>query len=198
MSTALGKKKMKFAIELFFDLDTDVAVRREWDAISSVSGVRYMQDTSARPHVALSVFESDEIPPSVLIDDIARYSRPLSLTPVGLGSFPGGVLFVKIDAGAEVVQLQRTVTEMLLPRRVDVWAHYTPERWIPHCTLMQVVPSDLVDVSLNAVTQDFYRSAWAVRSIGLVNFPPTKLIEEKEWAQPTSAGDVANRAAPEK
>lgn len=173
-------KEMKYAVELFFDPITDASVRAAWDAVQAATGVRYMQASGAHPHVALTVFESASLSTSALIDEVARCSIPSKLTPVGLGSFAGGVAFVAIEAQAELLLLQNRVVDLCLAHNVDLWDYYTHKTWVPHCTLMQNLPPDKIDAACHAISPTIFQCPWEVRSVGLITFPPTKIVEERK------------------
>lgn len=170
---------MKYALELFLDPFTDARIRTAWDAIHSATGVSYMQASGAHPHVALTVFESEPISTSKLMDQVARCTIPSSLKPVGLGSFAGGVVFISIKTQVELLSLQNRVVEICRRNQVKLWEHYTQEKWVPHCTLMQNLPPDMIETAYHAISSSIYQCPWEVRSVGLITFPPTSLIEER-------------------
>lgn len=170
---------MKFAVELFFDPITDASVRGAWDAVQAATGVSYMQTSGAHPHVALTVFESASLSTPALIDEVAKCSIPSKLKPAGLGSFNGGVAFVAIEAQAELLLLQKRVVDLCFAQNADLWDYYTAKKWVPHCTLMQNLPPDQIDAACRAISPSIFQCPWEVRSVCLITFPPTTIVEER-------------------
>lgn len=170
---------MKYAVELFFDPITDASVRAAWDAIQAATGISYMQANGAHPHVALTVFESESLSTSTLIDETARCSIPSKLTPLGLGSFAGGVAFISIEAQTELLLLQKRVVDLCRAQNANLWDYYTPKKWVPHCTLMQNLPPDMIDAACRAISPSIFQCPWEVRSVCLITFPPATIVEER-------------------
>lgn len=112
------------------------------------------------------------------MDQIAECRVPSKLSPNGLGSFPGGVVFVAMKAQLDLLELQKCVVEICRKHNGMIWDYYTPERWIPHCTLMQNLAAHQINPALQAVSSA-NECPWEIQSMGLIAFPPTQLLEER-------------------
>jgi len=170
---------MPYALELFFDAQTDHAVRSAWRVLAASGGSNYLEKNGVRPHVALAVF--DAASPEAFSDwhGVARHLPPgLTLAPEGLGSFAQGVAFVRFAADSPLKTLHREALRYLATKQLVVSDRYRAGRWVPHCTLAQnFTPERLTQVMAVVRTVDL-AAPWTVTSLGLVRFPPTQILGE--------------------
>jgi 2'-5' RNA ligase len=129
---------MPCATTLYFDLETDAAVRRLWQAVEDAGLPSTMLNLGFRPHLTLAVCESLDLDAFRLeLPAMMAALQPIPLTFSSLGTF--------IQAEG-VVYLGVTVTQALLDLHSQIWhlsqAHmdgishyYVPGIWVPHITL---------------------------------------------------------------
>ena len=129
---------LPYAIELYFDPDTETAVRAVWSEMAG-AGVDDSQLTLGfRPHLSLAVCQSvDEASVQPLLERFARDIEPFDVTlgSVGLFADPEGVVFLAPIASEHLLEVHRRFTEQVRPFVHDVRSHYEVGRWIPHCTV---------------------------------------------------------------
>jgi len=116
---------MPYALELFFDEQTDRAVRSVWRVLAAPGGSDYLEKNGVRPHLALAVFEAAS--PGLFSDwpQVARYLQPgLALAPDGLGSFAQGVVFVRFAPAGALETLHREALRYLQTRQLTASDHY--------------------------------------------------------------------------
>ena len=133
---------MALALELGLDGDADGAVRGLWSQLET-DGVPSLASylDGIRPHVSLVVSDDHDG-----LRGCAHELRPLlEQLPVSLtspGVFPGQmpVLFLAVTPSEPLLRMHGRVGRLLTDRGVDVWPHYRPDVWLPHCTLSMGVP----------------------------------------------------------
>ena len=137
---------MAYALEIFFDAQTDAAIRRLWDQLERAGVPTLLTASHQRhdPHVTLAVGEER---PKVG-DDLVSALKPLpgrTLDFPVLGLFPGdaAVLFLGAKVTAPLLAAHANVhaaiegaNELGVTGDADkMGALYKPGAWVPHCTL---------------------------------------------------------------
>ncbi len=143
---------MAQGVVLLFDGAADAAIRSLWSALDE-AGVGSLGTYSHRrhhPHVSLVV--ADAISSTVVARVLARSLRiPRALTLDGVGAFVGRVLFLGVVPAPELLEASAEIGTALGRAGVDIWSHYRPGQWIPHCTLTQSVPQGQFGVAVDRV-----------------------------------------------
>lgn len=130
---------MPVAVELFFDDETDAAVRALWRDLHGVGVPSPLIDCDAVPHVSIAVYESVDL--RALERAVrgwaatARAEVPVTLSSLGL--FPGKdrVIFLGVTMTPELLHLHGSFHRDWSPSDVEPWRYYLPGIWVPHCTL---------------------------------------------------------------
>jgi len=106
---------------------------------------------SIRPHVSLAVTDD--------ADGLRQHAPGLALRGIEIdiemaaaSLFPADppLLVLAVAPSPELVALHARVDAALAAAGVDVWPHYRPGTWLPHCTLSMGVPAEVVDDALAA------------------------------------------------
>lgn len=137
---------MVAALELYLDTDATRRVRALWTALEAegVPTLASLQDQRHRPHVSLAA--AHRLAPDPVAEALFGMDVGRGLT-VGLdfvGQFVGRVLWLGVTATAELLDHHRKVHDRLTAAGVEVWEHYRPGRWVPHCTVSMRVPNPLM------------------------------------------------------
>lgn len=143
---------MVHSVELFFDTETESAVRRIWDDLAAV-GVRSQaahRSPSNRPHVTLTVAERmDDAVTAALRPVLAQL--PLDCR-IGAPMLFGGrtiTLVRLVVPSAELLALQADVHRICLAHMPDgPLANAEPGTWTPHVTLARRMAPDLLPRAL--------------------------------------------------
>ncbi|WP_433792466.1 2'-5' RNA ligase family protein [Actinoplanes sp. CA-252034] len=136
---------MVAALELYLDVDTTRRVRTLWraleaDGIPSLGSLHQKH----RPHISLAA--AHRIDPHAVADALDGFPVGRGLT-VGIdfvGQFVGRVLWLGVTVTEELLGHHRAVHERLTAGGVDIWEHYRPGRWVPHCTISLRVPNPMM------------------------------------------------------
>lgn len=138
MGVPTGEPTLPYAVEMYFDPDTETAVRAIWSEMAAAGVDDTQLRLGFRPHLSLAVCGScDE---ESLLPLLARFAReiepfPVTLGSVGLFADPDAVVFLAPIASEQLIEVHRRFTEQSRPFVQDVKVHYEVGRWIPHCTL---------------------------------------------------------------
>lgn len=137
---------MVAALELYLDQAASRRVRALWAALDAdgVQSVASVMRGLHRPHMSLAV--SERLDPQRVSDalDGVAVVPPISLTLQFVGQFLGRVLWLGPAPSAELLEHHALVYERLRAAGEDIWDHYRPGHWVPHCTLSMRVPNVLM------------------------------------------------------
>jgi 2'-5' RNA ligase len=129
---------MAQALELYFDGETDAAVRGLWRGLddAGVPSLATRTHGRHRPHVTFAVAG---VIPQKTRDALREDLRLLSIPRIwlsSLGTFADSlVLSAVVDT--ELLAVHSTVHDVLAKRVKQPSAYYLPGSWVPHCTLAQ-------------------------------------------------------------
>lgn len=143
---------MPYAVELFFDAATEVAIRRLWDALADAGLTSYMRERY-RPHISLGgcreVRDSAALS-SALETFAAGQAGPMPVTLEHLGIFPGAesVVFYGVTVTTPLLLLHRRFHGLFTSHAIDWSPYYEPGRWVPHCTLAYGLSPEMVPAAV--------------------------------------------------
>jgi 2'-5' RNA ligase len=133
------------ALELYLDVDTTRRIRTLWRALDD-EGIPSLGSLHQkhRPHVSLAA--AHRIDPQAVAEALEGFpvGRGLSVDIDFVGQFVGRVLWLGITVTEELLTHHRAVHERLTAGGVEVWDHYRPGRWVPHCTISLRVPNPVM------------------------------------------------------
>jgi hypothetical protein len=129
---------MPYAIELFFDQQTESIIRGLWQAIAAAGIRSAMIEVGYRPHVSLAV--CDDLDVEGLHDPLTAFASSLSpfdltFPTIGMFTRPEGVLFLGVTVTESLLALHRTFNHIVQPYTSTLRSYYCVDRWVPHCTL---------------------------------------------------------------
>jgi GNAT superfamily N-acetyltransferase/2'-5' RNA ligase len=168
---------MGFAIELYFDPETECAVREVRSALAG-EGVRAVLDELGdRPHISLAVISQlDERALEPHLRQFAAAMTPFPITFDAVSSFPTGegVLFLAPAASEELLRAHAALHRVLAELAIESLPYYTPAQWIPHCTVAQDVEAHMMPHTLETCRQSFRPMSGEALEVGLVSFRPVR------------------------
>jgi 2'-5' RNA ligase len=141
---------MALALEMGLDPGADRAIRDLWSRLEQL-GVPSLEGhvPSIRPHLSLTVTDD--------ADGLREHAPALGLHGVeteiemaAVSLFPADlpVLVLAVAPAPELVALHERVSAALAAAAVDIWPHYRPGTWLPHCTLSMGVPAEALAACL--------------------------------------------------
>ncbi len=130
---------MPYAVQLFFDDQTERTIQTVWNELVECDIAPYMGESGNRPHISLALCETlDRRVCEERIGAFAARTGPLPVSFQNLGIFPapGAVVFVAPVVTQVLLELQRQVDKLLDGCcKWPEFEYYRPGYWIPHCTL---------------------------------------------------------------
>ena len=129
---------MPFAVELFFDTQTEKQIYDAWKAIQKAGISSSLLDAGNRPHVSLGV--CNRIDSSALELELSTFAAsvapfPLSLSSVGIFSGVEGVIFLGVTVTEHLLDVHAAFHKIFKTYAQEQSEYYAVGKWVPHCTL---------------------------------------------------------------
>lgn len=175
---------MPYAIEMYFDAETDIRIRALWEEFASI-GASFMRDSGARPHVSLAVCESVDLPAATqLLDHFAGETSRFPIAFSSLGVFPAEapVAFLAPKVTAELLALHARFFPAFAALARDCWFHYSLSQWVPHCTLAMGLEPHHMGRALDICHAAGLPLVGIVSEIGLTKFLPIEHLHATPFA----------------
>ena len=175
-NTVLG-----FAVELYFDADTEKAIRSFRDELYATGVAPVLGKMGDRPHVSLAVFADADIAcVRDLTKDLASDLSPFDVELSAIGTFPtsDNVLFLYPVPSEKLLQVHRDFHEQLICSYVRTSDYYHPGNWVPHCTIESELEDKVFAQAIKAAHHLFKQIKGTFQSIGFVSFRPIEYISE--------------------
>ncbi len=166
---------MSFAIQLFFDPESDSTIRKLWDAEADAGVPFPLRDSGNRPHFSLVISHELDVPAcNHLLYTFAQTLAPFPLTISSLGVFPGerAVVFLAPVVTSNLFNLHRRVHQLLQGATTLLATHYLPEHWTPHCTLATRVPPQILPQVVTIGLGTSFPFSVSIEEIGVIEYPP--------------------------
>ena len=166
---------MPFAIELFFNPPSDLAVRNlgEWIEKGKIPTIFSTQGST--PHVSLAVFEQynpDRL--HALLKKVASSFSPIPFRLSSAATFPGkeGILFLAPVVTSRLLEIHSWLHRALTRVVEGSWFYYYPDAWVPHCTLSVKLPPRKLNQGLDRIRQRDFSVRGRYNRLALVEFGP--------------------------
>jgi 2'-5' RNA ligase len=166
---------MPVAIELFLDEPSANVVRAIWQGIAEGGVSPYMHTSAIRPHLTLAVGSQVDGPAvEAVLREWAGVTAPLQVSFTGLGLTPTAPANIYLTAvvTSNLLALHADLQHKLSGLVESPSERYLPGRWVPHCTLSERVPADLIARALEIARSAPLPLTANLAEIGLVNFSP--------------------------
>ncbi len=171
---------MPFSVELFLGGPGSQEVLAAWKELAPAADSDYMIDHGVYPHIALAVMDDVGDADAMFgrLKELAGRIEPASLDCCGVGSFPSDspVVYLGFQQNKLLSDVHCEVMEILDSFALANYEYYQPARWVPHCTLAMEFPAGRLPEVAQAAEAIEWSSSFAIESIAMVEYPPTKLI----------------------
>jgi 2'-5' RNA ligase len=170
---------MPFAVELYFDQQTETEVRAIWNELADNGISDAMSQGDACPHVSLGVYRDLEI--SSCSDALSRFAgvtSRLDVTLASLGLFPTseGVVFLAPVVTSDLLNLHERFHRQFAGFSGSPWSYYLPGNWVPHCTLAIGISSELLPRTIEICERMVRPFHGRFERVGIVEFPPVSQV----------------------
>jgi 2'-5' RNA ligase len=166
---------MPYAIELYFDPQTDGAIRGLWQNIAAAGVRSAMIEARYRPHLSLAVCGDLDV--EAMHDPLATFAATLSpfelaLPTIGLFTRPEGVLFLGVTVTESLLALHRRFNHIITPHTSTLRSYYCVGQWVPHCTLAFGLERDELLIAAGACLSLELPLYATVQEIGISDVSP--------------------------
>ena len=175
---------MGYAVELFYDHESELAVRKVWDGAGEATGQSSLSETGARPHVSLAVYDDDLDATGFQekLQEFADTTEPFEFRLTSVGTFPGneGVVYLSPVMTQDLMAVHRRYHQTFLKYEPYVQAYYLPGNWVPHCTVAIDLEASGILKAVAYCRMRFQPVTGRFAEIGLVEFRPVKELSTYE------------------
>lgn len=173
-----------YAIHLFFDQQTESAIRNVWREMAESGVAPYLHQSANRPHITLSIYRALDLDEarSRLAGLAGRHAAlPVSFPKMGI--FPGArpVVFLAPLVTLPLLELQAAVCQEAddLAELPD-FDHYRPGHWVPHCAVAMEFDGARLDEVLHVALGLVLPLQGQIAEIGLTEMRPVRHLGQ--WA----------------
>jgi 2'-5' RNA ligase len=175
---------MLYAIEMFFDENSETNIQRIWRSLKESGISSYMNDSGSVPHITLSVFNKIDV--NDVNNRLVSFSEKISkftLSLSSIGAFPSeeGVLFLAPIVTEKLLHIHHLFHNSFTDLKEDQWPYYLPGSWVPHCTLSINTKREKVHEALDIVIKAYSPLRIEVNRVGLVEYHPVKVLKEYKF-----------------
>lgn len=170
---------MPYSIGLYFDLKTEMMVRKLWQWLSEIGLADYYHVSGNRPHITIRIYNDlnvNEAEKILFQFCQSNVSIPVSFQHIGLFNGSENTVFWAPVVTQELLGLHSDLENQF--KRAGVipgMDYYAPGNWIPHCGLaMQVTHSELVPKIIEICQSLPNPHATQITEIGLIKFRPVE------------------------
>jgi hypothetical protein len=170
---------MPFAVEFFFDPETDARIQGIWRDVGEQAAVAPM---TGRPHLTVAIWDALDL--DTARSWLASYATQLPPFEIGFASVgffanAPAVAFLAPIVTRHLLDVQASLCDSFQGGAGENWSYTRPGRWVPHCTFAM----GLDDVAFPRV-MDCSRHIplplhGTVSAIGIVEFPA--LLDHGTW-----------------
>jgi 2'-5' RNA ligase len=175
-----GGESLSVSVELYPDAAFSALVIRARSAAIGFSSIGQPQ-ADWRPHLTLLI--ADEMDRQRGMDVVMGIAAEIAAIPMTFsrlatfGSVPDHV-FLAPNPNPELDRAHRLVHDRLGPEVKGLWPNYVANRWIPHVTIVEHVPTSQLEAALAAVRESLppLPLAATIEEIGLADYPPLERV----------------------
>jgi 2'-5' RNA ligase len=181
MITENQKTPEGFAVELYFDQQTEHELRGFREKVYAAGVTPVIGNMGDRPHVSLAVFNKIDL--ACIKDQVeelaARFTKfEVMLSAVGTFPTPDNVLFLSPVPSSQLLHIHEVVHKQLDCAHLRSSAYYHPGKWLPHCTVELDLPDAQFPLALKAAQHFFAPVKGEFVSLGIVSFRPIEYLAE--------------------
>jgi len=171
---------MAFAVNIYFDPETEALLQRYWKALDHAN-IPNKTQRAFRPHITLCIFDD------INCDDCECYinqvSSQLSMHAITLdhiGIFNNGqkVLFLAPAPNEKMLRMHKEIYETLAQYARNPWKLYHPNEWVPHSTLANDLEEEELMRALAIALEIPLPIHTEISQIGIIEFDPIHTIFE--------------------
>lgn len=141
---------------LYFDKETDAAIRRLWQMIEDAGLPSRMLSMAYPPHMTILVCEDSNLEAvRETLSEFIAHQPPIEVEFHSLGVFatPDGVIYLSPVATQHMLAFHEALWAIIEPYSQQPKDLYRPGSWVPHITLDVEVPHDKIGAVIETLLQ---------------------------------------------
>jgi len=129
---------MKYAIELYFDKETEEKILKLAKGIARAGISEKYLEWKTRPHITIAIFNDIDIEKcDKLLKEIAKDTKSFSALLSSIGVFNNTrTVYLAPVVCNELIDLHKNIHETFAFCDHSGWEYYTAGQWVPHCAVM--------------------------------------------------------------
>ena len=171
---------MTYSIELYFDRRFEEKLRSLWDELERAGVPSVLPKIWSRPHLTLIILDDcDEDHVANLIDGCMKRRFKFSLTFPAFSIIPGvqNSVFLTPVIKPELIDIQRSLYNLIQENGHSIQKHYAPYNWLPHCSISKELSPAEALKTLEVCLYCGTKGETTITEIGLIEFRPRKMIK---------------------
>ena len=166
---------MSYAVLLHFDKDNEDTLMKLWDEALNCGGDPYIIESGIRPHITLAYFEDMNV--NSFSDKLESFSRKMNKFSLKLGSIgtfanQQGIVFLAPVVTDYLMELHKEFYEIFDREIEGINSLYTPDNWIPHCTLSIYNNLNTCTSIIKKMIETYTPLSVQISSIGITEHSP--------------------------
>ncbi len=165
---------VNYAVELYFDGTTEQTITNIRKVIADAGYAPRKSSYRYRPHVSLGIYEGidlEEAEPVLQQFAESHPAFPVNFPNVGMFMAQNQVIFIGVTVTQHLLKLHKAFHDQFDVHTISVRDYYRPNRWTPHCTLVDQLPSEDIPQVLSLcqpVLSTILNQSGTITSIGTV------------------------------
>lgn len=173
---------MGYAIELYFDQNSEDKIRKIWKALYEKNISTFMYESNSIPHITLSVYNDNLNDMNEFVNHVISYSKQLTpfklvLSNIGVFNTKEGVVFLGPKVTSKLLNVHKDFHEHMKKYEKHEWKYYSPDLWIPHCTMAIDIDKPKMLDSVDIISSMFEPIELNIERVGIIKFRPIEYIE---------------------
>ncbi len=167
---------MGWAVILLPDERADTCARRVWNAAGRAGYGEKLFDGDNRPHVSLTVLETQDGTLDAAVQAFAESTTPVQVAFAAMGSFGENVIYLSPEPTSALLQMNRELSNRLGPLLSLADRYYLPGEFQPHMTVVFNVPEGQFNHAWRVTREHFIPFTAIFNRIAVVKFHPVKIM----------------------
>lgn len=170
---------MDYAVTVYFDEKSQAQLLGMMEDLGRAGVNRYLLDVGIRPHITLAYWNGQK--ENDVTAEISRYAQAVKGTKVlfsSIGIFPADpkVVYLSPVKDDALIRLHQGLYGELDGKIENFSQNYTPDYWVPHCTLATKLTEAEVLKSVNTLLKVKFPVEAQLSQVELIKCRPTEEI----------------------
>ncbi len=167
---------MGWAVILLPDERAEASARRVWNAAAQAGFREKLFDGDNRPHVSLTVLETQDGTLDAAVQSFAESTAPVQVAFAAMGSFGENVIYLSPEPTSTLLRMNRELSSRLGPLLPLADRYYLPGEFQPHMTVVFDIPEGQFTRAWRAARDGFVPFTATFSRVAVVKFHPVKIM----------------------